>query len=325
MVRFDQQCVHLNHALNYFSMHMASDDYLTEQGQSELVWIGKDAERLGLSGQVSKDEFARLCEGLHPSEEERLGKRERGPVKRVCYFGQISAPKDVSIAYLVGGDERIAGWWKEAVADTVKEIEAVTATRVRKGGIDDKDRQTGSMVAAIVTHEASRALDPQLHTHVCVMNVTYDQHEKQWKSVQPWDYFKHQAFFREVCYNKLAQRLTEAGYEIEKARGIGFNLKGFSSELRRQFSKRREEIERVAKSIGATTQDELQTITARTRHAKRHVDGETLREQWRNEAGDQLRQIEGAIAKANGTPKNCRIYTVPESLDWAQEQVFERN
>ena len=33
--------------------------------------------------------------------------RDSGPVKRVCYFGQISPPKDVSIAYLVGGDGRI--------------------------------------------------------------------------------------------------------------------------------------------------------------------------------------------------------------------------
>ncbi len=325
MVRFDQPCVHLNHALNYFSMHMASDDYLTEQGQSEMVWIGKDAERLGLSGQLGKDEFSRLCGGLHPSLEERLGKRERGPVRRVCYFGQISAPKDVSIAYLVGGDERIAAWWKEAVTDTVKEIEAVTATRLRKGGIDDRDRLTGSMVAAIVTHEASRALDPQLHTHVCIMNVTYDQHEQQWKSVQPGNYYKHQAFFREVCYNKLAQRLMEGGYEIEKARGIGFTLKGFSPELRRQFSKRREEIERVAKIVGATTQDELQTVTARTRHAKRHVDGGTLRTQWRQEAGDKLAQVEGIIAKADGTRREGRVYTPAEALDWAQAHVFERN
>src|ERR1700677_3143278 len=123
MVRFDQPCVSSSHAINYFSMHMASDDYLTEQGQAELVWIGCDAERLGLSGRVEKEEFQRLCEGKHPVSGERLGVRERGPVKRVCYFGQISAPKDVSIAYLVGGDERIGEWWREAVADTVREIE----------------------------------------------------------------------------------------------------------------------------------------------------------------------------------------------------------
>ncbi len=32
--------------------------------------------------------------------------------------------------------------------------------------------------------------------------------------------------------------------KIEKARGFGFNIKGFPSELRDNFSKRREEIER---------------------------------------------------------------------------------
>jgi conjugative relaxase-like TrwC/TraI family protein len=152
----------------------------------------------------------------------------------------------------------------------------------------------------MITHEASRALDPQLHTHVCIMNITYDQKEQRWKGVQPDYYFKHQSYFREVCDSKLAQRMVEGGYEIEKARSIGFNLKGFPPELRKQFSKRREEIERVAKSIGATTQDELQAITARTRHAKRHVDEQTLRTQWRQEAGDMLAQVEGAIAKASG-------------------------
>jgi conjugative relaxase-like TrwC/TraI family protein len=54
--------------------------------------------------------------------------------RRICFFAQISAPKDVSIACLVGGDRRIASWWKEAVAETLREIEAVAATRVRKGG-----------------------------------------------------------------------------------------------------------------------------------------------------------------------------------------------
>jgi conjugative relaxase-like TrwC/TraI family protein len=99
----------------------------------------------------------------------------------VCYFGQISPPKDVSIAYLVGGDERIAGWWKEAVNDTVKEIEGVTAVRIRKGGVEDQDRYTNKMVAATVTHDASRALDPQLHTHICVMNISYDDVDQQSK------------------------------------------------------------------------------------------------------------------------------------------------
>jgi conjugative relaxase-like TrwC/TraI family protein len=120
MVRFDVPCVSVTHALNYFKMHMVGDDYLTEHRQAEMVWCGHDAARLGLHGTVKKDDFRKLCEGRHPVSGEKLGARDSGPVKRVCYFGQISPPKDVSIAYLVGGDERIAGWWKEAVNDTFK-------------------------------------------------------------------------------------------------------------------------------------------------------------------------------------------------------------
>src|SRR6201996_3556262 len=248
MVRFDKPCVNVSHALNYFKMHMAGDDYLTEQGQAEMVWVGEGAKQLGLDGTVQKDHFRPLCEGKHPITGEKLGHRERGPVKRVCFFGQVSPPKDVSIAYLVGGDERIAGWWKEAVNETVKEIEAVTATRIRKADIEDQDRYTGNMVAAVVTHEASRALDPQLHSHICVMNITYDHVEQQWKAVQPEAFYKYQSFFREVCYNKLAQRMTEAGYELEDERKIGFTVKGVPVELRKTFSKRREEIEAEALS-----------------------------------------------------------------------------
>jgi conjugative relaxase-like TrwC/TraI family protein len=325
MFRFDIPCVSVTHALNYFKMHMAGDDYLTEHGQAEMVWCGRDAARLSLHGVVQKDDFRKLCEGKHPVTGETLSVRDSGPVRRVCYFGQVAPPKDVSIAYLVGGDERIAGWWKEAVNDTVKEIEAITATRVRKGGIDDEDRFTGGMVAAVVTHEASRALDPQLHTHVCVMNTTYDEVEQQWKAVQPENFYKYQSFFREVCYNKMAERMTEAGYQIEEARKIGFHLKGFPPSLRKQFSKRREEIEKVAESLGVTDQDGLQEITARTRKAKVQSDGESLRAQWKTEAGADLEEVRNAISVANGVAKARHVRSVSEAMDRAQAEVFERH
>ena len=327
MVRFDKPCVNVTHALNYFKMHMAGDDYLTEHGQAEMVWVGRDAARLGLHGTVQKDDFRKLCEGKHPFTGHKLGGRERGVKQRICYFGQISPPKDVSIAYLVGGDERIARWWKDAVRDTVKEIEAVTATRIRigKSRTEDQDRYTGSMVAAVVTHEASRALDPQLHSHICVMNTTYDHVEQQWKAVQPENFYKYQSFFREVCYNKLAERMTEAGYELEEARKIGFEIKGFPSALRKQFSKRREEIESIAASKNVKDQDGLQEIAARSRKAKVQSDGQSLRVQWRNEAGSHLDQVNTAIHGADGIAKSREHRSVRDAMDRAQTEVFERH
>jgi conjugative relaxase-like TrwC/TraI family protein len=327
MVRFDIPCVNVTHALNYFKMHMAGDDYLTEHGQAEMVWVGKDAARLGLHGTVQKDDFRKLCEGKHPITGEKLGARERGSKQRICYFGQISPPKDVSVAYLVGGDERIAQWWKDAVRDTVKEIEAVTATRIRigKSRTEDENRYTGGMVAGLVTHEASRALDPQLHSHICVMNTTYDHVEQQWKAVQPENFYKYQSFFREVCYNKLAERMTEAGYELEEARKIGFEIKGFPSALREQFSKRREEIEAIAANNNVKDQDGLQEIAARSRKAKVQADGQSLRVQWRNEAGSHLDEVLTAIHAADGIAKNREHRSTQDAMDRAQAEVFERH
>jgi len=279
---------------------------------------------LGVAGQAQENQFALLCQGKHPFTGEKLGVRDMGANRRVCYFGQISAPKDVSIAYLVGGDDRIAGWWHQAVQETLQEIERATATRVRQGGVMD-DRETGNMVAAVVTHDASRSLDPQLHTHVCIMNVTYDEVEQRWKGVQPSGFYRHQGYFREVCYNKLSQRMREGGYELEKSRTQGFTIKGFPAELRERFSKRRQQILAIAERYGIKSQDGLQEVTSRSRAAKQVVEPEVLRGAWREEAGEQRPTIQAVIAAADGRPKPGVTVTVSESLRHAEEHLFERS
>ena len=304
---------------------MAKQDYLTEKGQSEMTWEGEGAARLGLSGQVHEDHFARLCAGRDPFADKKLTPRDDGPNRRVCYFGQISAPKDVSIAALVGGDQRISSWWQDSVKETLKEIENVTATRVRKGlGKAIQVRPTGNMVAAVVTHDASRALDPQLHTHVCVMNVTHDPVENKWKAVEPRGFFKYQSYLREVSYNKLAEKMKEGGYHIEKSRSGGFNIKGFPGDLREDFSKRREEIERVADVLKTRNQDVMQSITTRTRASKTDLKPGELKDRWLNEAAPHLPNIRQIIAEAKPAGELPGI-TASRALALGEEHVFERH
>jgi conjugative relaxase-like TrwC/TraI family protein len=323
MVRFDRPCRYVYRAVNYFSMHMARKDYLTEGDRVEMTWHGRGADRLGLKGTVDEHDFTRVCKGRHPVTNEKLMQRDNGENRRVCYFGQISAPKDASIAYLVGGDQRIAGWWQESVEETLKEIEDITATRVRLGGASHDDRPTGNMAAAVVTHDTSRALDPQLHTHVCVMNVTYDAKEQRWKAVQPQGFYKYQSYLREVSYNKLAEKMKEGGYEIEKARSIGFNIKGFPADLREDFSKRREEIERVADVLKSHSQDALQLITTQTRAEKVHVEPEELKARWLGEAAAHLSGIKQIIDEAQpGEP--AKIFTPAQALTLAEAHLFDR-
>ena len=323
MVRFDKPCMSLKGAVDYFREHLKVGDYLVKEGRSEMTWFGQGAEMLGLTGVCDLEEFSRLCQGQHPKTGDKLGVRDKGAHRRLCYFGQISAPKDVSIAYLVGGDKRIGGWWEEAVRDALKEIEAVTSTRVRRGGVDE-DRVTGNMVASVVTHEASRALDPQLHTHVCIMNLTFDPVERRWKGVQPSQYYRHNSFFREVCHAKLAARMQEAGYELESSRKLGFNIKGFPPELREKFSKRRTEILQRAAAEGATSQAALQAITVKTRATKTKATASDLRAGWIEQAGEGMTAVRETIAAAGGVRRAPPPPTPTEALASAEAHLFER-
>jgi conjugative relaxase-like TrwC/TraI family protein len=132
VVRFDKPCLKISGAVEYFREHMLGD-YLTQGGIAEMTWIGAGAARLGLHGRSEVADYTALCQGLDPRTKEKLMVRDKGPHRRICFFAQLSLPKDVSIAYLVCSDQRIAGWWQEAVAETLREMEATTATRVRRG------------------------------------------------------------------------------------------------------------------------------------------------------------------------------------------------
>ncbi|PTX91855.1 conjugal transfer protein [Verrucomicrobia bacterium LW23] len=323
MVRFDQPCCSSAGALRYFRDHMATKDYLSQNNRSELVWFGEGAKKLGLSGHVQSEAFDRLCNGRHPVTNDRLGMRENQK-RRVCYFGQISAPKDVSIALYVGGDKRIESWWNEAVQETLREIESTTGTRVRKHGANET-RETGNMVAAIVQHEASRSQDPQLHTHLCIMNLTYDAAEKRWKGVEPGGYYLHQSYFREVCYNKLASRMIQGGYQLERTRSLGFTIKGMPADARATFSKRRQEITEEAKRVGVHSQDALLRIAATSRAAKKAAELDELKEAWQTEAGpDDMRAIRSLIRTAEGSGNQPHRSRESESLGVAIDHVFER-
>jgi len=164
-----------------------------------------------------------------------------------------------------------------------------------------------------------------LYLLICVMNISYDDVEQQWKAVQPEGYYQYQSFCREVCYNKLAERMTAAGYEIEEARKVGFYIKSFPPTLRDQFSKRHEEIERVAASMNVTSQDGLQKIAGSTRAEKITIEPEELRRQWREASGGHLNVVKGVIAQADGIAKNRHMRSVSEALDRAQAEVFERH
>ena len=116
----------------YFTQHMdRADYYLKDAPEMPGEWHGLGAEAMGLSGTVDKARYFQLCDNINPATGEQLTPHTKGN-RRVLYDFTFDAPKSVSLAYEVGGDERVMDAFRSAVQDTMSEMEQGMMTRVRK-------------------------------------------------------------------------------------------------------------------------------------------------------------------------------------------------
>src|SRR6266498_5058003 len=332
----------LRNAQEYFEEHLAVGDYYEEGQRVSGEWWGTGAERLGLSGKVHANDFLGLCVNQHPATGATLTQRTNdrrvegeGTVanRRVFYDFTISPPKSVSLAAFLGPDERIFAAHERAVRSALREFEAFAATRVRVRG-EQSDRLTGNFVAALFTHETSRALDPHLHTHCIVFNATFDQVENRWKALENYELLRARKFAENVYYHELARDLKSLGYQCQnRARG-DFQIEGISEELCDRFSKRRGEIDaaldRLLSEKPELKAGNLKDLRARLAESERmRKQKELSREELRTLWDAQLSETERALMRQLGriqsirTPEGPRL-TVSEAVQWSEEHLFDR-
>ena len=259
------------------------------------AWLGKGAEALGLSGPVDPGTFRTILEGKVPDGSgTELGKRGRNGeiTHRPGRDLTFSAPKSVSIAALVGGDERIVGVHDRAVKATLDWVEKhAVQTRMR-------DPETGRMVrvggqktvVATFRHDTSRNLDPQLHTHSVLANMVQGEDGK-WRTMANEGLYERQKLIGAIYRNELAAGLGRLGYAIEKTHADGrFEIAGVSREAIRAFSTRRTEIEAAMaeRGLGDTADNprHAERAALMTRATKRDVGREELRQVWHRQAVD---------------------------------------
>jgi conjugative relaxase-like TrwC/TraI family protein len=159
----------------YYEQQVAGggDDYYSGRGEAPGEWVGSGAEALGLSGQVTAKQFAALMAGCDPRDASaRLRSAEQHP-KVAAFDLTFSAPKSVSVLFAVAPEEvsgELIASHEEAVraAALYLEQEAVFVRR-GKGGV--RVERSAGLIAAAYRHRMSRALDPQLHTHVVAANL----------------------------------------------------------------------------------------------------------------------------------------------------------
>ena len=115
---------------------------------------------------------------------------------------------------LVGGDDRLIAAHVTAVRETLQEAEKYSATRVRLAGLYE-NRTTRNWVVAAHTHDTSRELDPQLHTHAVAAELTYDGAEARWKALQAFGLYERRSYRTEVYRNALAREVRALGYGLK--------------------------------------------------------------------------------------------------------------
>ena len=239
-------------AKDYFTQHLAPGDYYArDAAEMKGLWQGKGAEKLGPSGEVSKEQWFALCENRNPETGERLTPRSKSE-RRVLTDFTFDVPKSVTLALELGGDERILDAFRQSVRETMAEIETEVGTRIRKDRADS-DRTTGNMIWAEHIHRTTRpvngAPDPQLHCHATIFNATFDEKENRWKAIQLGDIVRDKGYYQAAFHARLAHKLREFGYGIEKD-GNSFRLAGIERATVEKFSRRTAVIEAEAKRLG---------------------------------------------------------------------------
>ena len=279
---------------------------------------------------------------LELTKEERLTPRQR-PTAGWDYT--FSVPKGVSLVW-AAGDTRIEDAFDAAIADTMSEIESYAQTRVRQGSGDnqmDEQRDTGNLVWVGFTHDSARpvqhpdgtvTVDPHLHRHVFVHNLTYDGVEDRWKAMKNRAIYERTAYFEQVFEMRLSRNILELGYQVDR-RGKSWDISDVPQEMVARYSLRTKEVEDLAEAKGITSDKEKGELGARSRSAKSlAADIKDVSEHFEERSPSDFRHAAalrlGAYQRqkylAPGTPLTPEDHEklVNAAVDYALERALER-
>ncbi|MHB1948310.1 MAG: MobF family relaxase, partial [Gammaproteobacteria bacterium] len=299
---------------HYYS---SKDNYYTkEEGIEQSEWYGKGAQKLNLVGEVNSAQFTDLLQGHLPSGE-LLGKRVDGTiVHRAGWDLTFSAPKSLSIIALVSGDKRLIDAHRNAVKTALSEIERGCSEARIKIGSEVSYQNTKNIIAALYHHDLSRELDPQLHTHCVIMNMTERSDGRFRSQASKMGRYDKEAsneihgFIERVRHNKryfgklyeaeLAFQVKELGYDIAINSKTGvFEIVDVPQVVNEHFSKRRSQIEKNLAENGLSGGKAADYASINTRQNKRSVDRGELKEQWQNDASQLGLNSQSIIEKSN--------------------------
>ena len=158
----------------------------------------------------------------------------------------FSAPKSVSVAWALADPQTQAVIYdahQQALNHVIAYAEQhVFSSRSGKNGVVQEDIR--GVVAAAFDHWDSRSGDPQLHTHVVIMNRAQCASDGIWRSLDSRGLFKATVALSEMYNGVLSDYLTEAlgyGWEPQGRKHSAtpkWEIAGVPERLQAEFSQR---------------------------------------------------------------------------------------
>ena len=317
-------------------------NYWSQRGEIAGEWQGRLAEKFGLAGAVSAEDFARLSQGQHPQTGEQLvrqrasyeytdadGKTVKTMEHRAGWDATFSAPKSVSLTALVGGDDRVREAHRESVRIALEHLEHYTMARI---GGNHPAEATAKFVAAKFEHDTARPVDgyaaPQLHTHAVIFNIT-ERETGEYRALQPQSLFASQQFATAIYQSELTYRLRQLGYEITAGRSGAPEIKGYTQEYLDASSPRSQQIREYLERTGRNGKEAAEIAAHSTRDRKEiHSLGEVMAAH-RKLAAEYGHQAEAVVRVArersqHQDPELNPQQRVRESVTFSRDKNFER-
>lgn len=309
-------------AKDYFDESLNVEDYYTEGREITGEWHGQGAERLGLCGEVKREDFHALCDNRTP-DGEKLTARDN-PNRRVGFDITFNVPKSVSLHYSMTGNTEILEAFQDSYRETMAELEQEAMVRVRKGeahGTDER-RQSGNIVYADFVHFTARPVeglcDPHLHAHCFVQNVSFDPVEGKNKALDATAIHEKMPYFEGAAASRFAEKLHKLGYETIQTE-TGWELKGYdrAPELLEKFSQRGNQVKQRAEHLGITDPDAIANLARTTREGKQGEQTvESQRESWQGRMTAEELALVAKVERDRGGESGVPV-TAAGAMDYA--------
>jgi conjugative relaxase-like TrwC/TraI family protein len=309
--------IHGAKAVNYY-LGFTGGDYYLDGADGLGFWHGGGAMQLRLSGAVTRAQLSNLFAGYSPDGKDSLV-MNAGKDSRVSGWDfTLSAPKSVSVL------------WSQLPPDLREKVEAAHQTAVLKalrflelnGGLTRRGKEGKrfehvGLVVADFLHAMSRALDPQLHTHLLILNLCL-RRDGTTGSIWTKRLFELKMAAGAIYQAELARQLQETLKLVIERTANGFEVTGVDKDLIQEFSKRRKEIENVLKALGLDGAIASKVAALDTRQKKKNVPLEALMPEWQRigkEFGFGPKEAEELVGKLRQSQEKSPELIVSETAN----------